>query len=143
MSRVSRRCLSLAILLLATACGGADTPASYDPVTGARYRAGFGPITFGGIREYGQFSNLYDLVQNLRPRWGRSQGPDRLIGQQGQVQVHMDGNRLGGVSVLRQLAVHGVTSISWVAPIDASARYRLDHSHGAIIEASRSAAAPA
>ena len=133
MSRTTRQSLVFAFFLVVAACSGAATSAAYDPATGARYRAGFGPITFVEIREQGQFSNLYDLVQNLRPRWVRSQGPDRLIGQQGQVQVHMDGNRLGGVSVLRRLAVHGVTSILWVAPIDAAARFGLDHSHGAII----------
>jgi hypothetical protein len=49
------------------------------------------------------------------------------------VQVHMDGNHLGGVRVLQRLAAVGVTSIRWLRPIDASARFGLNHSHGAIV----------
>jgi hypothetical protein len=37
------------------------------------------------------------------------------------------------VEALRNLSAHGVTSIQWMAPIDAAARFGLDHSHGVII----------
>ena len=90
-------------------------------------------ITYEEIRSRGQYSDLLELVQELRPRWVRSQGPDTFLGQPGEVQVHMDGNHLGGVRVLQQLAAVGVTSIRWLSPIDAAARYGLNHSHGAII----------
>ena len=90
-------------------------------------------ITFEEMRSRGSYSNLMELVQELRPRWIRSQGPDTFLGTPGEPQVHMDGNHLGGVGVLRQLAAVGVTSIRWLAPIDASARYGLNHSHGAIV----------
>lgn len=108
--------------------------------TGAPGEAGFGSrdlITAEELDRLGQYSNLYDVIEVLRPRWLRSQGPDRLQGPQGQVQVHMDGNRLGDVAVLRTLSPAGVTSIRWLAPIDAAARYGFDHSHGAIIVSTR------
>lgn len=89
------------------------------------------------LRESGQYSNLYDLIEVLRPRWLRSQGPDTFQGPQGQVQVHMDGNRLGDVDVLRSLSASGVTSIEWLGPIAAAGRFGLDHSHGAIIISTR------
>jgi hypothetical protein len=104
-----------------------------DPVAAERARTRSYLITFEEMRERGQFSSLYDLVQEMRPRWLRTQGPDSLIGRGGQVQVHMDGNRLGGVDALRRLSAHGVTRIQWMAPIDAAARFGLDHSHGVII----------
>lgn len=90
------------------------------------------------LRQRGQYSNLYDLIDILRPRWLRPQGgPDTFTAQQGQVQVHVDGNWMGNVGVLKGLSVAGVTSIRWLSPMDASARYGLDHSHGAIIVSTR------
>ncbi len=135
MKRTMRGLLSLAILLIGTACSGAATSAG----TGAagRPRSQAGPITFEEIQQQGQYSNLYDLISILRPRWVRSQGPDTFQGGQGEVQVHVDGNRLGGVGVLRRIPVSGVTSIEWFSPIDASARFGLDHGHGAIVVSTR------
>lgn len=90
-------------------------------------------ISLPEIEQRGPFTNMYDLVQILRPRWLRSQGPDTFMGSPGQVQVHVDGNWLGGVQAMRTLAAHGVTSVRWLNPVDAAGRFGLDHSHGAII----------
>lgn len=129
--RAIRRLSILAILLVATGCAGA--PISADPAGAGRSRTRSTLLTFEEMRQRGQFSSLYNLIQELRPRWLRSQGPDSLVGFQGQVQVRMDGNHLGDVNVLRNLSAHGVTSIHWLPPIDAAARYGLNHGHGAII----------
>lgn len=132
MTQATRGLLTLAILLIGAACASAPTSAGTNGgASGLRTRSG--QITFEEIQQRGQYTNLYDLVQNLRPRWLWSQGPDRFLGPQGQVQVHMDGNRMGSVNALRNLSMHGVTSIEWVPPIEAAARYGLNHSHGAII----------
>ncbi len=121
---LSRRCLpALLFVLLAAGCATA----------GAGTRRTANLITAAEIQEHGPYRNLYDLVANLRPRWLRSQGPDTFQGNQGQVQVHMDGNRLGDVGILKTLSASGVTSLQWLPPIDASARYGLDHGQGAII----------
>ena len=128
MKRATRTLVTLALLLFAAGC----TP-SMDPAAAGRARTRSTLISFEEMRERGQFSSLYDLIQEMRPRWLRSQGPDTFLGAGGQVQVHMDGNRLGGVDALRALSAHGVTSIQWMGPIDAAARFGLDHSHGAII----------
>ena len=137
MMRAFRGLLTLAILLVGAACGGAASSAGIEAGAAGRPRSQSGPITLDEMQKVGQYSNLYDLVQNLRSRWVRSQGPDTFGGQQGQVQVRMDGNRLGGVDVLRRLSPSGVTSIDWVTPIDAAARFGLDHSHGAIVISTR------
>lgn len=126
MTRAIRRLLLLPLLLVTPGCG----MNRIDPGT---VRGPSDLITFEEMRSRGSYSNLMELVQELRPRWVRSQGPDTFIGQQGEVQVHMDGNHLGGVRVLSRLAAVGVTSIRWLSPIDAAARYGLNHSHGAIV----------
>ena len=125
MRRASGALLVLVLIVVGSAC------AANRAAGGPRSQAD--PITVEEIERRGPFSTLYDLVQILRPRWLRSQGPDSLIGQQGQVQVHMDGNWLGSVETLRDISAHGVTSIHWLGPVDASARYGLNHSHGAIV----------
>jgi hypothetical protein len=130
MVRSLRGVLTLALVMIAASCA---TNSTSGPASQSRGRTRANLLTYDEIRQRGQYSNLYDLIQDLRPRWLRSQGPDTLLGQQGQVQVHMDGNLLGGVEILRRLNPAGVTSIEFMAPIDAAARYGLNHSHGAII----------
>ena len=124
----ARILITLALLVMGLGCSP-----SLDPAAAGQARTRSSLITFEEMQQRGPFSSLYDLVQKLRPRWLQSQGPDTFMGQPGQVQVHMDGNRLGGVDALRGLGAHGVTSIQWMAPIDAAARFGLDHGHGAII----------
>lgn len=127
--RATRGLLILAALLSLTACaarGNADASGRSDL------------IAFEELEAQGEYSNLYDVIQVLRPRWLRPQGgPDTFSQRTGQVQVHMDGNWMGDVGVLRGLSPAGVTSISWMKPLDASSRYGLDHSHGAIIVSTR------
>jgi hypothetical protein len=127
MTRVNRWLLILAILLVGGACSSARNPGDASVSNRATL------ITFEEIQARGSFSNLYDLIRNLRPRWVQSGGPDTFMGQPGVVQVHMDGNRLGPVETLKRMSPSGVTRIEWVAPIDAAARFGLDNSHGAIV----------
>lgn len=81
--------------------------------------------------ERGQWSNVYDLVSNLRPRWVRSRGPDSLENP-GQVQVYVDGTRLGDVQLLRTLPTHAIERLEWIDPVSAAGRWGLDHAHGVI-----------
>ena len=51
-----------------------------------------------------------------------------------EIQVYVDNTRLSaGLNGLRDLSSLGVTKIEFVAPIDASARWGLDHGQGAIV----------
>lgn len=128
MARPSGRpiVLLLAVLLTASACAAR-------PGVDGSPRSQSASITLIEIEQRGPFTSMYDLVQILRPRWLRSQGPDSFMGGQGQVQVHFDGNWIGSVQNLRGLAAHGVTSVAWLDPVEAAARYGLNHSHGAIV----------
>lgn len=130
------RALLLLPLLISAGCGGAAASGT-GPATGPRPSSS-SLIGYQELQERGQYSNLYDLIEVLRPRWLRAQGgPDTFYGSVGQVQVHMDGNWMGDVGVLRGLSVGGVTSIEWMPPLAAAARYGVDHSHGAIIVSTR------
>lgn len=122
----SIRCLLLlAVLLTPIACA-----ARSDGDAGGR----FDLITRAELQSHGRYSNLYDVIEVLRPQWLRPKGGgDTFMGAEGRVQVHMDGARMGDVSVLRSLSPVGVTSISWLRPYEASSRYGFDHSHGAIL----------
>ena len=83
------------------------------------------------------YTNLYDVVQSLRGRWLVSRGPDTIMGQQGEVQVHLDDVRLGGVQALRNLSPTGVAYIQWFDPISAAQRWGLGYGQGAIYVSTR------
>ena len=55
----------------------------------------------------------------------------------GEVQVHLDDVRLGGVGTLREIPVIDVSYMQFYDPASASARWGLDHSHGAIYVSTR------
>lgn len=131
MPRAIRGLLAVTMVSIGVACG--TTSVGTDTASGARPASRMNLIMVEELEQRGQYSNLYDLIRTLRPRWLRSQGPDALMGDQGQVQVRMDGNHLGGVDAMRNLAAAGVTTIEWLPPIDAAARFGLDHGHGVII----------
>jgi hypothetical protein len=90
----------------------------------------------------GQFSNVFDLVQARRFRWLQSRGTDSINQAPGEVQVLLDGTRLGGVQTLRSLAPSDVTSIQFVDPVAAAARWGLGYAHGAILVSMRAPARP-
>lgn len=84
----------------------------------------------------GSFTNVFDLVQAMRPNWLRARSPNSFQSP-GVVQVYVDDVRLGGVENLRSLAVQGVQYIRWYDPISASSRWGLNHEQGAIVVSMR------
>ena len=132
MNRAIRESIAVAVLLALTACASAGAAPEGEPR--ARTRADL--ITQEELRRT-QHTNLFDAVQTLRPRWLNSRGPDTMIGRQGEIQVHMDETRLGGLSALRSIPSVGVVYIQWFDPVSAAARWGLDHGHGAIYISSR------
>lgn len=79
----------------------------------------------------GQWSDVYDLVRSLRPSWVRSRGVDSFENP-GEVQVYVDGTRLGGVQLLRTLPTHAIERLEWIDPVSAAGRWGLNHGHGVI-----------
>ena len=79
----------------------------------------------------GQWSNAYDLVHNLRPGWLQKRGPDSFENP-GEIQVYVDGTRLGDIHLLRTLPTSAIRRLEWIDPVSAAGRWGLNHSHGVI-----------
>jgi hypothetical protein len=80
----------------------------------------------------GQWVNAYELVRNLRPRWIGTRGVDTVLGRAGEVQVYVDGVRLGGVDLLRNVPTSAINRMEWIDPISAAGRWGFAHNHGVI-----------
>jgi hypothetical protein len=59
-------------------------------------------------------SNLYDVVQRLRPGWLTGRGVHNFSGQTGGIVVYQDAVRMGGVSALRDMGLEYVVSLQYV-----------------------------
>lgn len=120
-----RRLVSL--IAFVTACASSGGHSATD-----RSSAASDVITLEEIQS-AHWQNAYELVQTLRPRWLRKHGPDSVLGETADVQVHLDDNRLGGTATLRNIATADIASIHFVDPVSAAARWGGDHANGAII----------
>jgi hypothetical protein len=122
------RPLLLCVLVLAPACSkppaGQPAPRTADLITAEEI-------------EGASFTNVYDLIAQLRFRWLQSRGPDSVNLQPGSVMVRMDDNELGSVQALRTLPPQGITSIRFVDPVSAAGRWGLGYAHGAIVISTR------
>jgi outer membrane cobalamin receptor len=118
----------LSILILLTACVSSSRlaePAAAAPASDSSV------ITRAEI-DRGQWSDTYELVRNLRPRWVESRGPDTILGEPGKVQVYVDGMRLGAVDLLRSVPTSAIQRLAWVDPVASAGRWGPDHAHGVI-----------
>ena len=79
-----------------------------------------------------QWRDAYEMVSNLRPLWLRQRGTDSINGQPSELQVLLDGVRLGGVSALRNMPLVGIASMQYYDPITAGSRFGLGFGNGAI-----------
>lgn len=119
----------LVVLLVAAACGGRSvnrTSPSSDPDR----------ITFDELRQ-ASAQNAYQAIQQLRPNWFQVNSPSMANRMAGQVVVYVDGSRMGGVDFLRQVAASSVEHMQYMNATEASARFGLNHSGGAILVTSR------
>jgi hypothetical protein len=81
------------------------------------------------LREH--FANVYDAVAALRSAWLTVRGTDSFQ-QTSQVWVFRDENRLGGVDEMRFVSVNSVASLRHYTGVDATMRWGVGHSAGAI-----------
>ncbi len=93
-------------------------------------RADRSVITRQQIFEY-QFVTAFDAVQALRSNWLSDRGTNSL-NTPTEVQVYLDGSRMGGVSSLRSIPTTTVQSIRYIDGNQATARWGLDHGRGVI-----------
>jgi hypothetical protein len=121
------RPLLLCTLLLALACShprgsGQAAPRSNSEV-----------LTLDEMRGSGNFSNVYDMLAQLRFRWLQARGTDTINQKPGDVVVRLDDNEYGTVQSLRNLSPVGITSIRFVDPVSAAGRWGMGYAHGAIL----------
>jgi len=110
------------IVLAASGCGPAvpnGSPALYSPPD----RNLITPEELSQRR----FSTVYAAIETLRPNWLALRGPE------GEVQVYLDEQHLGGVRTLMTIPVPNVQSIRHMDGIAAAARYGRGHDQGAIL----------
>ena len=77
------------------------------------------------------FTNVYDAVASLRSAWLTVRGTDSFR-QTSQIWVYYDENRLGGVDEMRSVLVNAVASLRHYNGVDATMRWGVGHSAGAI-----------
>jgi hypothetical protein len=79
-----------------------------------------------------QYTNMYDVIQALRGNWLRRKGDMSLIGEQTQIQVYLDTQRIGGPDELKTIVPINVALVRYFDPQQASARWGVNHGQGAI-----------
>ena len=79
------------------------------------------------------FANAYDVVTTLRPNWLNRRGEQTMQGDPGEIQVHLNGIRAGGLNVLHETSLVNITAMEYVDPIAAAARWGLRYNRGAIL----------
>lgn len=79
----------------------------------------------------GRFTSAWDAVDALRRDWLHVRGTNTFT-HPSEIQVYLDGIRLGTVGSLRDIPASGVESIKRYNGMDASARWGLDHGQGVI-----------
>jgi hypothetical protein len=121
--RLAASVMSIMVAACASAPGGGD-PASSSV-------SGDADVITRAEIDRGQWRDAWDLVQSLRPRWIQARGVDSLI-EPGQVQVYIDGTRLGDVTLLRGIPTMSIIRLEWIDPVAAAGRWGMGHAHGVI-----------
>lgn len=112
MGAVRRWMAAVLMMTVAAACG----PAS---VQGPAPRGNARLISAQEI-EQTPASNVYELVQRLRPAWLQ---PRAAQGQGGSATVYLGSQALGGVERLRELSTANLAEIRYLPPVEATSRF--------------------
>jgi hypothetical protein len=116
----------LAVLVMASAAcassGAAPQAARHPDVITA---AELAPHSGGSARQ---------VIERLRPRFLRVRGPSSINNPDAdRIIVYVDNNRMGGVEVLDQIQADDIAEIRYLSAPDATSRYGMGHSGGAIV----------
>ncbi len=78
--------------------------------------------------------DAYDAVRRLRPMWLRTRGQVTLTGQgRAGIRVYVNGSRRGELQALRAIRATAIESITFLSSAEATTRFGVDHSDGAIM----------
>jgi len=76
--------------------------------------------------------SAYELIQQLRPRWLYITTGPTTFGVEPGIVVYVNDMRMGGLSNLRELDTNSIHHIAFMDPNEATGRFGLNHTHGAI-----------
>jgi hypothetical protein len=125
--KLIRSTLALFLISLVAACATSSG--------GAGSRSNTSVLTAEEIQAAG-FNDAFSAVQSMRPQWLRVRGSGSMSSRE-QVQVYLDGSRLGGTDQLRSIATSSINRIQYYDGLEASQRYGLGHGAGAIVVTTR------
>lgn len=112
------------VLLAAMACAGGPGP-------GAPARD-LDVITMEELAT--QTGTARQAIQRLRPRFLRVRGPSTIHSPEAdRIVVYVDNARMGSVEILDQIRSEDITEIRYLNSADATSRYGMGHSAGAIV----------
>ena len=138
MRHIRRLALVAVAMSLVTGCasgggGGAQTGAT----RGSR------DLIVSAELEEGEFTNVLEAVQRLRPTWLRPRGATstRTLGSSGVV-VYINNVRAGGLSRLESMPVDMVKELRYVDSREATFRWGTGHTGGAIEVISKASGRP-
>lgn len=123
-------------VVLAAGCATSASSTSAEGTPAPKVRHSASLITRDEI-EHSASSNVYELIQMLRPNMLRTRGAES-INQGVPVPVaYVDGVRFGDAPELRSLPVTNVESIRYLSPNEATSRFGTGHTAGAILVTTR------
>ncbi|MDB4883756.1 MAG: glycoside hydrolase family 43 [Gemmatimonadetes bacterium] len=122
MINFQRRYSLLALLFSASCASG--------PRSAGKSFADYSVLT-GEQLEQQHYQSVYEAVLALRSNWLSTRGTDSFRAPS-QVWVYLDNSRLGGVQSLTTVSTHGVVSVTHLSGLEATARWGIGHSAGAI-----------
>lgn len=128
-----RKIYAAVAVFLAVGCGSAPTPV----VTGA---PGHRDVLYEAEIQTnkGPGMNVYDLIEHLRPEYLRSRGPNSLRNTTPPTAVvYLNGMRYGSIDQMRSLSADAVVQIQYLSAADATTRFGMDHTAGAILITSK------
>ena len=83
------------------------------------------------------FPDAFTTVQSLRPNWLRTHGTTSFSRTANAIKVYLDDSLLGGPESLRSITMRSISTIRYLDGLQASERWGLDHSMGAIVVVTR------
>lgn len=120
-------------VLIALGCGSAPMPV----VTGA---PGHRDVLFDAEIQSNKMPGMtaYDLVAHLRPEYLRSRGANSLGNMTPPTAVvYIDGSKYGSLDQMKSLSADRVFQIQYLSAADATTRFGMDHTGGAILITTR------
>jgi hypothetical protein len=123
-----RSILSLCALAAVLAACGANPPGNTTPAS----RGGARLINESEV-EQSTAATAYDLIQQLRPRWLVVASGPTTLGREPEIMVYVNDMKVGGPQNLYDIDVNAIRRVSFMDANEATGRFGLNHSHGAIM----------